>query len=255
MIKKTGEQGSHHNMQRILFLILLSIVAHLAHALPAGFVYLHDVAPDIIEDLRYAGSDNFVGQPIPGYQTARCILTQAAAEQLAKAEKAAVAKGYRFKVYDCYRPQTAVNAFYKWSQNTQDLRTKMAFYPREEKKTLFARGYISLKSGHSRGSTVDLSLVKIGAKQPLEPAKHSRCYSQTTAHMDDDSINTGTRFDCLDVSANLSYQKLSKEQKANRRLLQDLMLSHGFVPYDKEWWHFTLKNEPYPQTYFDFPVH
>ncbi|WP_019215243.1 M15 family metallopeptidase [Legionella tunisiensis] len=244
-----------NKMQRILFLILLYVHVQFANALPAGFVYLHDVAPDIIEDLRYAGSNNFVGHPIPGYQTARCILTQAAAEQLAKAEKAAVAKGYRFKVYDCYRPQTAVNAFYKWSQNTRDLQTKMTFYPREEKRLLFARGYIALHSGHSRGSTVDLTLVKIGAKQPRTSGKPSRCYSQTTAHIDDDSINTGTRFDCLDVSANLSYQKLSKEQKANRRLLQALMVSYGFVPYDKEWWHFTLKNEPYPKTYFDFPVH
>lgn len=242
-------------MQRILALILLYTIAEFANALPAGFVYLHDVAPDIIEDLRYAGANNFVGHPIPGYQAARCILTRAAAEQLTKAEKAAVKKGYRFKVYDCYRPQTAVNAFYKWSQNTQDFQTKMSFYPREEKKTLFDRGYISLQSGHSRGSTVDLTLVKIGAKQPPAPTKPSRCYSQTITHMDDDSINTGTRFDCLDVSANISYQQLSKEQKANRRLLQDLMLSYGFVPYDKEWWHFTLKDEPYPQTYFDFPVH
>lgn len=241
-------------MQRSLFLLLLCFFAQITNALPKGFIYLHDVAPSIIEDMRYASSYNFIGHPIPGYNASRCILTIAAAEHMAKAQKAAEKKGYTFKVYDCYRPQTAVNAFYQWSQNPNDTRMKATFYPREDKQYLFAKGYISQASGHTRGSTLDLTLVKIGPKQAPSSSATSRCFGKTSGYRGDNSIDTGTHFDCLDVSANISYANLSKEQKANRLLLRNLMISNGFTPYEKEWWHFTLSNEPYPNTYFDFPV-
>ncbi|KTD33212.1 D-alanyl-D-alanine dipeptidase [Legionella nautarum] len=242
------------NMQRILAFIILSSLSLIANALPQGFVYLSDLAPSIIQDLRYTTGNNFIGHPIPGYKASRCILTVAAATQLAKIQKAANKMGYSLKVYDCYRPQRAVNAFYQWSQNPYDNRMKAFFYPREDKKNLFAKGYIAEHSGHTRGSTVDLTLVKIGATYRHSKSITSLCFGKTPHYRNDDSIDTGTRFDCMDVSANVFYPDLSQQQKANRLLLRHLMLANGFKPYPQEWWHFTLRNEPYPKTYFDFPV-
>ncbi|KTD22166.1 D-alanyl-D-alanine dipeptidase [Legionella lansingensis] len=239
-------------MHRYFILLLFGFTT--AYSLPKGFVYLDEVAPNIIEDMRYAGSNNFVGHPIPGYKINRCILTLAAAKQLANVEKKARAMGYGLKIYDCYRPQRAVNAFYRWSQVPRDNKMKAAFYPREEKNTLFAKGYIAKASGHSRGSTVDLTLIKLGKNNRGNIEKSATCYGKTPAYIDDDSIDTGTRFDCFDVSAHTNYQDLTEEQKANRLLLRNLMLRYGFVPYKEEWWHFRLRNEPYPHTYFDFPV-
>jgi len=240
-------------MLKLLFLSTL-LLSQLAHALPQGFVYLHERAPGIVEDIRYAGSNNFVGNPIPGYDAGLCILTFQAADQLAKVQEAALKQNYSLKVYDCYRPQRAVDAFYQWSEKTKDTLMKKAFYPRVEKKNLFAQGYIAKSSGHSRGSTVDLTLVKIKGKLTLSSANSTACYGKTLAYLNDNSINTGTRFDCFDPSAHVFYPDLSSEQKANRQLLRRLMLAQGFKPYGKEWWHFTLKNEPYPNTYFDFLV-
>lgn len=239
----------HHSVFLLLF------ASSLCHALPKGFVYLHDVAPDIIQDMRYATADNFIGNPIPGYKQGVCIVTKEAGEQLRKAEQAIKAKGYTLKVYDCYRPQKAVNYFYKWSQNPKDQRQKAEFYPREMKKELFPHNYIAQYSGHTRGSTVDLTLVKLTPSlQKNNAPSLTRCYDQSPEYLNDNSIDMGTRFDCLDVSANIPYSNLSKVQKANRRLLKNLMIRYGFKPYFYEWWHFTLKNEPYPKTYFNFPV-
>lgn len=131
---------------------------------------------------------------------------------------------------------------------------KAFFYPREDKKNLFAKGYIAKESGHTRGSTIDLTLVKIGTKYPNPRAVIPRCFDKTARYQDDNSIDAGTRFDCMDPSANIFYADLSKTQKANRLLLRHLMTANGFKPYPQEWWHFTLANEPYPHTYFDFPV-
>ncbi|WED43266.1 M15 family metallopeptidase [Legionella cardiaca] len=236
-----------------LLLLFLAFLSSQTQALPQGFAYLQQVAPQIIEDLRYATTNNFMGRRVPGYQSHHCILSLPAARQLVNVEKAALAMGYTLKVYDCYRPQRAVNAFYRWSQDDRDQATKMYFYPREEKSMLFAKGYIAKASGHSRGSTVDITLIKLGTTAPSSIAS-TRCYGKTRDHIDDNSIDTGTRFDCLDVSAHTNYQHLTPQQKANRLLLRNLMMRYGFVPYKEEWWHFTLKNEPYPKTYFDFPV-
>ncbi|CEG57883.1 M15 family metallopeptidase [Legionella fallonii] len=242
-------------MRKISLFIFCSFVTITSFALPQGFVYLHDVAPDIIQDMRYATSNNFIGNSIPGYKKGVCIVTQQAAEQLKKAQKEIKAKGYSLKVYDCYRPQRAVNYFYQWSQKSADQRQKAAFYPREPKDQLFKRDYIALSSGHTRGSTVDLTLVKLNSpakKQNSIP--FTRCYDISPNYADDDSIDMGTRFDCLDRTAHIHYDHLSKSQKENRLLLQQLMIKNGFKPYLYEWWHYTLKKEPYPNTYFDFPV-
>ncbi|KTD65336.1 M15 family metallopeptidase [Legionella spiritensis] len=242
---------------RIASLIFLALTSTCLHALPPGFVYLQDVAPEIIEDIRYAGSGNFIGKPVPGYQSGRCILTIAAARHLADVQKEAMKKGYRVKVYDCYRPTRAVNAFYQWSQNPNDTRMKRYYYPREEKKTLFAKGYIARHSGHSRGSTLDLTLVKLSPENSVSDKTRTtsiRCFGKTTKYIDDGTINTGTRFDCLDKSAHVFYPDLSEQQHKNRLFLRRLMIQNGFTPYNKEWWHFTLSQEPYPHSYFNFPV-
>lgn len=239
-------------MKRIIIALLL-LCTHLVYALPKGFVYLSDVAPDIMQDMRYFTANNFIGNPIPGYKKGVCIISKEAAEHLKNAQAQIKKQGYSLKVYDCYRPQQAVDYFYKWSQDFKDERRKAEFYPREVKQYLFERRYISLTSGHTRGSTFDLTLVKLdhgkGNPKPL-----TRCYDTTPAYLNDDSIDTGTRFDCLDKSANIHYQKLSKQQLSNRLLLQNLMINNGFEPFFNEWWHYTLKNEPYPNTYFNFVV-
>ncbi len=235
------------------FFILLVCGIPCVYGLPKGFVYLQEIDDGIEQDIRYYNSNNFMGRPVNGYRTPVCILTREAAQKLSLAQKAAQKKGYRLKVYDCYRPQRAVNDFYHWSLDPGATQQKSAFYPRTPKSQLFAKGYIARYSGHSRGSTVDLTLVKLNH---IAKKHHSlqRCYDRTPAYLKDNSINMGTRFDCLDPSAHLRYKNLSKKQKQNRFLLQKLMKTHGFDSYAKEWWHFTLKNEPYPKTYFNFPV-
>lgn len=240
---------------RTISIILFSLfLISKVDALTTNFVYLNDIAPSIIEDLRYATSNNFIGHPVPGYKNGRCILTRQAALQLAKAQITANKMGYSLKIYDCYRPQRAVKAFYQWSQTADDKTLKKLFYPREDKSRLFDEGYIALFSGHSRGSTVDLTLVKLGSKESSFKPKNQLCYGQNSDYLDDNSINMGTRFDCLDKSAHLVNPDLCAEQKANRRLLQQLMKANGFRGYSKEWWHFTLNKEPYPHRYFDFLV-
>lgn len=235
--------------------MFLSLLSNIAHALPKGFVYLKDVAPDIIEDMRYSTHNNFVGNPIPGYLRGRCILTKQAAEQLKKAQKEIKPKGYSLKVYDCYRPQQAVDYFFKWSQNTSDQRKKAQYYPREYKNELFKKEYIAQRSGHTRGSTLDLTLVKLPKiPKKIIQASLTRCYDKTPKYLDDNSINMGTRFDCFDKSAYIDYPNLSKEQENNRLILHNLMIRNGFKPYLYEWWHYTLENEPYPDTYFNFKV-
>jgi len=211
-----------------------------------------------VEEMRYAGNNNFVGHRIPGYRHAHCVLTHAAALQLKNVQIAALAEGYGLKVYDCYRPQAAVNAFYRWSLNTNDTKMKQWFYPHELKNSLFAKGYIAQYSGHTRGSTVDITLIRTHPK-PIDtskpkPFKVSACPYPIENDMKSISIDMGTPFDCFDGSARVFFNKLTKEQRTNRMLLRRLMVQHGFIPYSKEWWHFSLANEPYPHTYFDFPI-
>lgn len=216
----------------ICFSFLISLSANCL-ALPSGFTHLHDISPNILEDIRYAGENNFLGEEVPGYLAPKCILTKKAAEQLHQVELEVEKKGYHLKVYDCYRPQMAVNAFIHWSQDLDDKRMKKQYYPSVRKASLFQKGYIAKYSGHSRGSTVDLTLVKQGQTH---------------------SIDMGTRFDFFDRSSRAFYSGLTLEQRHNRLLLRRLMIKHGFKPYNKEWWHFTLKNEPYPKNYFNFKV-
>lgn len=225
-------------------------------ALPPHFVYLADIDPTILQEMRYAGPHNFIGRVIHGYLAPKCILTKAAAMALKQAQLQARQKGLTLKVYDCYRPQVAVEDFYRWSQQPYLQSMKAEFYPRISKEALFQLGYIARHSGHSRGSTVDLTLVPLEAPpsatyhvgQPLSP-----CYAPYAVRFHDNSIDMGTGYDCLDKLSHLDVP-INPTAERHRLWLQQMMTSVGFKPYAYEWWHFMLQHEPFPNQYFDFPV-
>jgi len=197
---------------------------------PAAFVDAAAVVPGLTADIRYAGSHNFVGRPIEGYQAPRCLMTQAAADALAGVARD-LAPRLVIKVFDCYRPVRAVMNFVRWARDPNDQAEKAEFYPNVDKRTLFRDGYIASRSGHSRGSTMDLTL----------------------ATADGHELDMGTPFDLFSPKS-WSDASVTPEQHANRMLLAAAMRRRGFRGYDKEWWHFTLRDEPFPDTYFDFPV-
>lgn len=200
----------------------------------SGFVVLAEVAPDIIQEIRYYSTYNFVGDRIDGYNEPIALMTKEAAQALKAVSDDVKAQGYRLKVYDAYRPQRAVTHFVKWAENLSDKRMKKYFYPEVEKDRLFAEGYIDAKSGHSRGSTVDLTLFDMNTGKELD---------------------MGGTFDYFGLLSHPDYRgKLTEKQIKNRMILRDAMMRHGFKPLAEEWWHFTLKDEPFPNTYFEFPV-
>lgn len=224
---------------------------------PKGIVDLRDVAPTVQHDIRYTTRHNFVGTPIDAYEEPRCLLSRDAARQLAKVQRDVRKKGYTLKVYDCYRPQSAVDHFVRWAADEDDETMKREFYPRIDKSTLFEDGYIAEKSGHSRASTIDLTLVKLPAKKqkPWRPSDGLQpCYWSQKARYRDNSIDMGTGFDCFDTRSHTDDPRSTEKQQANRQRLVSAMDRHGFSNYENEWWHFTLDDEPYPDTYFDFPV-
>lgn len=224
---------------------------------PSNFVALQNIDPTILQDIRYFTAHNFTGNQVDGYRAPMCILTGAAAQGLKRAQQQLVEQGYTLKVYDCYRPQRAVSNFVAWAENLGDQRMKTEFYPHVDKTTLFRDGYIAEHSGHSRGSTVDLTLVKL----PADPAPGylpgqplTDCTAPVSARFPDNSIDMGTGFDCFDTLAHTLDPRIQDEQLKNRLLLKDVLQAQGFVNYEYEWWHFTYQPEPYPDTYFDFPV-
>jgi D-alanyl-D-alanine dipeptidase len=204
--------------------------------LPKGFAILNDQVPELEVELRYATSRNFMGRPVATYTGDLAIGTTELAVQLKKVQAQLKSKGLGLKIYDAYRPQTAVNDFIQWSRQPNDTLTKQEYYPQLNKNSLFDLGFIASKSGHSRGSTVDLTLVYLSGKNKGK------------------ELDMGSPWDFFGDLSNYDYPKISEEQKANRKLLRELMTSNGFIPYDKEWWHFTLSKEPFPTTYFDFII-
>ena len=189
--------------------------------------------PGIIQEIRYHSTYNFIGDRIDGYEEPVALLTREAARALTDVEREMELVGYRLKVFDAYRPATAVKRFVAWGLDDLDLRMKPFFYPDLEKETLFERGYIATKSSHSRGSTVDLTLLEMATGRELD---------------------MGSPFDLFSEKSHPDYRDITDEQYDNRMLLRNAMLRNGFEPIDCEWWHFTLADEPYPDTYFDFPV-
>ncbi len=224
---------------------------------PEDFVALGSVDRTIIQEIRYFTPHNFVGERIDGYREPLCILTRPAAEALHKAQQQLLPQGYSLKVYDCYRPQRAVDHFVRWAEDLDDQTMKGEFYPDVDKTRLFQDGYIAEKSGHSRGSTMDLTLVRIPAKptppyvpgQPLVP-----CFALQGERFPDNSVDMGTGYDCFDTLSHTLDPRVQGQQRVNRLLLKDTLEDLGFVNLAEEWWHFTYKPEAYPDTYFDFPV-
>ncbi len=199
----------------------------------SGFVSLNSYIPDLILEIRYATTYNFVGDRIDGYQKPLAFLSKEAAQALKKASDEFVSKGYRLKIYDAYRPQRAVEHFIRWAEDIKDVRMKPYFYPDLDKSVLFEQNYIADRSSHSRGSTLDLTLFDMSTGK---------------------DVDMGGTFDLFSEISHTDYEDLNDVQKANRRLLNETMKKYGFNEYAEEWWHYTLKNEPYPNTYFDFVI-
>ena len=200
---------------------------------PSGFVLLSDFIPQIVQEIRYYSTFNFIGDRIDGYEEPCAILTKEAARALKQVSNEMIVQGYRLKIFDAYRPACAVRQFVLWGIEDQDIRMKQYFYPELEKQVLFRDGYIASKSSHSRGSAVDLTLLDMQSGKELD---------------------MGSPFDLFSEVSHPSFRGVTDEQYANRMLLQQAMVRAGFVPLDCEWWHFMLKDEPYPDTYFEFPV-
>lgn len=198
-----------------------------------NFVYLDEVIPGIRWDAKYATWDNFTGAPVDGYEVNRVVGTREMAHALKKVNEKAKAKGYGLLLWDGYRPQCAVDCFMRWAQSDKPDYTKEKHFPHIDKKNMFQLGYIAEKSGHSRGSTIDLTLFDLKTNQILD---------------------MGGCFDFMDEISHFDNEHITLSAFRNRSLLRDFMESCGFVPYEYEWWHFTLKNEPYPDTYFTFPI-
>ena len=212
----------------------------------AGFVNITDVVPDAILEVRYFGTYNFVGARIAGYEQPTALLTREAAEALRAVSDDVKAKGYRLKIYDAYRPQMGVDHFVRWGKDLNDTLMKQYFYPKEMKDSLFIKEYIATRSGHSRGSTVDLTLFDMCTEKELDMGGTFDWFGKESHPNCGGDPETGIY---------RPNDTLTVDQFAHRMLLRDAMLRHGFKPYDCEWWHFTLKDEPYPDTYFEFPVH
>lgn len=227
-----------------------------SECLPSGFTFLSAVDATIVQDIRYYSNHNFMGRRVEGYNAPACVLTVEAAAKLLLVQQAALSQGLSLKAYDCYRPQRAVDDFVAWSENEYDVLMKDEFYPTLNKTDLFPE-YIATKSGHTRGSTIDLTLVALplAAQATYYPGQPlTSCFADANDRYGDNSLDFGTGFDCLCDWANTESPKVTTSQHARRELLGTLMAAQGFANYAGEWWHFTLAGEPYPDTYFDFPI-
>ena len=199
----------------------------------SGFVLLSDLVPHVMQEIRYFTTYNFIGDRIDGYEEPIALLTKEAARALKAVSSEMMVKGFRLKIFDAYRPETAVRHFMLWGIEDEDVRMKPYFYPGMEKQALFSKGYIARRSSHSRGSTVDLTLLDMTTGKELD---------------------MGSPFDFFGDVSHPDYRGITDEQFDNRMFLREVMLRNGFLPFDTEWWHFTLRDEPYPDTWFDFPV-
>lgn len=217
----------------IIGLALLAIGFQQKQTLPEGFVYAKTIIPDLDVELRYYTTNNFVGDTIDSYKSNNLIITKAAAEKLKLVQDELQQQNLCLKIYDGYRPQGAVNHFIRWARDLNDTLNKQEFYPEVNKRNLFKAGYIATRSGHSRGSTIDLTITNGETGEPLD---------------------MGSPYDFFGEKSWVDYKGITEKQKANRQLLQAVMLKHNFRNYPKEWWHFTLRWEPFPETYFDFEV-
>jgi D-alanyl-D-alanine dipeptidase len=216
-----------------ILMVSIELPASAQTTRPPSFVDVSKVVPHLVVDMRYLGADNFVGRRIDGYDRPVCYLTRRAAEALAAVARDIEGQGLAIKAFDCYRPVRAVAHFIRWARDLRDVARKADYYPEVDKRNVFRDGYIAARSGHSRGSTLDMTLVRRDNGRELD---------------------MGTPFDFFSPRSAPGDRTVSVQARANRQLLAQAMRRRGFIPYSKEWWHFTLRNEPYPDTYFDFPV-
>ena len=214
------------------FIIIFFLSSLFSNNLPKGFVYIDEVINDVDIDIRYSNDNNFIGKKINGYNQSAAIGTKELALALKEIQNDLKHFGYGVKIFDAYRPQKAVNHFSRWSTN-DDVLMKDLFYPNIEKRDLFKKGYIASRSGHSRGSTIDLTIINLKTKEELD---------------------MGTSYDFFGIESSYDYSGLTYEQNSNRLLLYSVMKKYGFKSLRSEWWHFTLENEPFPDTYFNFNV-
>ena len=227
------ERREYMKIHKAVITLLFTLTTLFAQEIPSGFVDLQKTVPSIVVELRYSGKNNFVGKPIDGYEAQVCYISTPAAVALKSVQEELLAFGLGLKIFDAYRPQRAVDHFVRWAKDLNDTKMKASYYPDVLKSELFDKGYIAARSGHSRGSTVDLTLIDLATANELD---------------------MGTGFDFFSPLSWPTSMAVSSQQRVNRLLLRSVMLRHGFRPLAEEWWHFTLANEPYPTTYFDFLV-
>lgn len=226
-----------------------------AQKLPAGFVYLRDVDPTIIQDMRYAGSNNFVGRPLRGYEAAECVVKREVGALLKNIQEELAQDNLSLKMFDCYRPVRAVADMVAWSRDGKETAAGKRFNPAFPKADLFRLGYIATRSGHSTGAALDLSLVDLKADNSatFDPAKnYGDCTADINLRAPDGSVDMGTGYDCIDVKSHTSSKSISAAQRKSREKLVQVMARRGFVNYSKEWWHFSLPGAG-GQAY-DFPI-
>ena len=228
-----GRVGGIHWVAKVLREGSFFVAAYDYTKDPSGFVLLTDYVPHAILEIRYYSTYNFIGERIDGYEEPCALITAEAARALKSVSNELNVLGYRLKIFDAYRPTSAVKQFVFWALEDNDVRMKPFFYPEIDKEDTIQLGYIATKSSHSRGSTVDLTLLEMATGK---------------------EVDMGSPFDFFGERSHPDYTDITKEQYNNRMLLQKVMVRNGFVPYECEWWHFTLENEPYPDTYFSFPV-
>ena len=214
-------------------MLLLTLTPIIARGDPSLLVNARASTPSLLTDIRYAGNNNFMGRPVAGYEAPLCLLSEAASMALGRAQELTLSRNLSLLVYDCYRPQRAVDDFVDWVSGTAPEPTKPAYYPSLERSSLIELGYIASQSGHSRASTVDLTLVDIATGQPLD---------------------MGTPWDFFDPTSHTESDEIDLGARNNRFLLREIMTASGFRPYYAEWWHFTLVDEPHPETYFDIVI-
>ena len=216
----------------IFFTVLISSQIS-SQTLPKGFSYVSEIDVTIKKELRYGTSNNFIGKPIDGYLKDSLIISTPAAKALKEIQTKLMLSGLSLKIFDAYRPQQAVDHFVRWAKVMNDTLMKQFYYPDVQKSELFTLGFIASKSGHTRGSTVDLSIVDVKTNK---------------------EVDMGSSYDFFGEKSHPFYKKITEAQMKNRMLLRTIMIKNGFIPYDNEWWHFTLKDEPYPTTYFNFLI-
>ncbi|MBI1384101.1 MAG: hypothetical protein GC150_04245 [Rhizobiales bacterium] len=267
MVKRrsAGADAACNRMGRLVGSVMLALLlagvgqpggAGAKEAMPKEFVYLRDIDATIIQEMRYFGEHNFVGRRVDGYLAPECILTRKAALALAKVQARLQARNLSLKVYDCYRPMAGVRHFVRWAKDVDDDITKGEFYPEIDKRSLFSLGYISSRSAHARGSTVDLAVVSLppGPQPDFDPGAQVPCHRPKAERFADNSLDFGTGYDCFHELSHTGNPAIKGTARENRQMLVAEMARVGFKNYRKEWWHYELTDEPFKRTFFDFEI-